>query len=346
MNVFGRRVVVPGTKQPSPTPERKTGVRARHVCQLALLALAVSLAVPAAPAAATTLSDAVACRKKVTSQGKAYANKRRRLLLSCIDKLLKCDLRFEVEGTDPTSCRSRAHDSCNRQIGPAVDSRLNTAKVRFTDRSSVRCAAFTAESMCSTAAGGLWFGNDATCGTSNPTTCGAVTPTVAPLMDCIRDEIDVQVDSVVGGVKPRGGFLLDNVDVTTMGAPVSLGSLFPNLPRPPTKTVEITASGGPLDPLGTIALGAGEALKVFANANVSCGGGMNGKVTISVGPGIDCPPDSSPAPLQQYVIKEDYGSERTATFGPFATDQTYCIERKDGGMSGCMDEITGTIDVP
>jgi hypothetical protein len=88
-------------------------------------------------------------------------------------------------------------------------------------------------------------------------------------------------------------------------------------------------------------------LRFEATAAVGCGSGMgqgnNGHLTISVGPSatFTC---SSGTPSQQFTLKEPYGSGEFAIFGPFNVDQNYCIDRKDGG--GCMDSISGTIDVP
>jgi len=306
-------------------------MNALHRDALVAACLLASVAGWVKPADASPVLDAAKlCRKALSTKGRTYADKRTRLLLNCVDKLLKCALRAEIEGENPGSCRSRAEDSCKRSVGPANDSGINRAVTAFDDKIFDACSDIGLATMLSTAAGGLWFGNDATCGMS---------ASIPVLLDCLRGRLDVHIDATVGRTKPRAGLLLDNI---------GLGGNYPNLPRPPTITVTVTATAGVLNQpgvMGTISPAAGEAVKFLGDPmTVPCGGGMNGKLTITVGVGVACPPDLTMTPAQQVVIKEPYGPAEPAVFGPFLTDQAYCIERKDGGS--CMDNVSGTIDVP
>ena len=309
-------------------------VRVPARLRLVTLVLLAMCCVPAAVAAGSaTLDAAVACRKAISKKGRTYADKRRRLLLGCVDKLLKCDLQDEIDGINPNSCRSRATDSCTRRVGSAPDSGLNTVATAFHDKAMLTCLPFGVGSMCSTGAGGLWFGNDPVCGASNSATCGG-SADLATLIDCLRGEMEVQVDGTVGRMKPRAGLLLDNV---------GLGSGFPNLPRPPFVSVVVSATGvgsGVLVNPGTITINSSEALKFSGDATtLPCSGsGMNGRLTISVGTGTACNDPNA----QVVVIKEPYGSANIAVFGPYTSNQNYCIELKDGS---CMDTATGVISV-
>jgi hypothetical protein len=179
---------------------------------------------------------------------------------------------------------------------------------------------------------GFWFSNDATCGTS---------PDLATLLGCLRTKIEADVDAAVGRIKPRGALLLDNV---------GLGSSFPSLPRPSSTDVLISASvPGTLNNPGTISPPAGNAVKFTGDAvSLPCGGGhgSSGKLTITVGAGIACPPNLTATPGQQFILQEPWGPSEAATFGPFAEDQNYCVEFQDQGGPSCHDEVSGVIDYP
>jgi hypothetical protein len=185
----------------------------------------------AAPASAT-FDDAKICRKALTAKGRTYADKRRRLLLACLNRLLKCELKLESDGDNPNACRGRAEDSCKRTLDTTKpDKALSRAITNFQDKVGDACAPFGIASMLSNTmgGGGLWFGNDPACGASAD---------VPSLVGCIRGELDIEVDGVVGRTIARGGILLDNVRLTASG---TLGALFPNLPRPPTVSVLLSA---------------------------------------------------------------------------------------------------------
>jgi hypothetical protein len=285
----------------------------------------------AAAADSPTLTAAKACRKAITAKGKTYANKRRSLLLACAGKLLKCQLALEVEGTNPATCLSTAITACTSKLGTLPTSSLSTAQTKFHDTTVTACLPFSFAAIMSNAAGGLWFGNDATCSAS------ADLPT---LITCLRTEIDVKVDQVVGRVNPRAGLLLDNI---------GLGSNFPNLPRPPTSAVVISATApgsGTLVNPGTISVSNGTSVTFSGDSStLPCGGGPgnNGKVTITVGAGISCPPAGN-STASQLVLHAPYGPSDTATFGPFDVNVNYCIELKDGGgPGGCNDKTSGLI---
>src|SRR5207245_4518974 len=109
-----------------------------------------------------TLTNAKTCRKAVDKQGRNYAKKRLKLLLGCVDKLLKCEILLEVDGTNANSCRSKAVTSCTNMIGPASDSTLNKAATIFDTKAGTTCLPFGIAAMLSNAAGGLWYSNDGT----------------------------------------------------------------------------------------------------------------------------------------------------------------------------------------
>jgi len=285
--------------------------------------LVASVLSQAARADSPTLTNAKACRKVVDKQGRNYAKKRLKLLLSCVDKLLKCEILLEVDGTNANSCRSKAETSCTNGIGPASDSSLGKSATVFDTKTGLACLPFGISSMMNTGSGGLWYGNDATCNGS---------PDIPTLVACLRGEIDGRVDGVVGEVKPRASLLLDNTP---------LGVNFPNIPRPPTVSVVISATApgsGVLVNPGTVNVPAGSALKFTGDATtLPCGGpGMSGRVTITIGSGPTA---------QARTIKEPWGPSRAALFGPYITsgDLPYTLDYKD--MS-CNDTVTGTVHVP
>ena len=302
-------------------------VHGRMVRLATLAAAAVLALLDAAPATASPQLDAaLACRKALSTAGRVYADKRRKALLVCASKLLKCDILLEVDGENANGCRSKATDSCLRAIGPSVDSVLNRAADSFDTKAGTACLPFGLTDMLSTAAGGLWFDNDATCNTA------ADLPT---FLDCLRAEVDVEVDASVGRTLPRAGILLDNA---------GLGGPYPNLPRPPSTLVVVSATAlgsGVLGNPGTIAISSGMAVQIEGDAStLPCGGGNNGKLTVSISTAVD--PCTDPAALE-YLIKEPYGSGDTVTLGPFTADYNYCIDLKD---ASCSDTVTGTIDIP
>jgi hypothetical protein len=280
----------------------------------------------AGSAASATLTNALNCRKQLATQGRNYFTKRLTLLVSCVDKLLTCEVQLEVDGTNPNKCRSTASDACTTALASTADSKLSKLDAIFHSKASLGCLAFDIGPMLSTAAGGLWFGNDGTCGTS---------PDVPTLVDCVRDEVALLADQTASEAKPRAGLLLDDI---------GLGGNFPNLVRPPIDSIVISATGAGSGVLvnpgaGTINLAAGAALRVSGDsATLPCGGGMgqNGKLTITVGSG---------ATAQTQTLKEPYGPTRFATFGPYTTSGSipYTIDLKD---QSCMDTVSGNIVVP
>lgn len=286
------------------------------------------------------LAAVKACRQSITNRGKTYAKKRRSALLSCIDRLLKCELKREIGDAPSTfnygTCRSGALSACTSRLGNQATSSLSLAKASFINGAGTACTAalgvgmFASSPIMSSGSGGLWFSNDTTCGTKGD---------LPTLLNCLEGEMNARVDAVVSRVKPRGGLLLDNA---------GFGADFPNLFRPTTVPAHVTSAsnGSPLDPLGTISVGPGDSVTIDATSAVGCGSGMgqgnNGHLTISVGP-ADTFTCSSGTPSQQFTLKEPYGPGDVALLGPFNVDQNYCIDRKDGG--GCMDSISGLIDV-
>jgi hypothetical protein len=299
------------------------------------LAVAAALAAWGGPAAASqTLDAALACRKGLTKMGQFYTHKRRVLLLNCIDKLLKCEVQKEVDGINPGSCRSKAETSCNNTLGSASTTALSVASDRFDTKSGAFCNAadFTSAVLFS-GAGGLSYGSDVECGTSAD---------LPSLIDCLREQLATSVDVNVGTLKPRAGILLDNM---------GLGADFPDIPRPPTLDVVVarTMAGesGALVSPGTLTPTSGTAVRFSGDATtLTCGGGMgnNARLTITILTlGSAC--NNNAAVLQEFSIKQPFGSTRTATTGPFSSDVTYCLNFKDPG-STCNETITDSIDVP
>lgn len=271
--------------------------------------------VSAAPYAATK-----GCRKQITTQGRSYAKKRLGYLLGCVDKLLKCEVLAEVDNTNQNACRSLAEDSCNKRLGAAADSAMSKAQASFDTKSTSSCVLVGLADMLSTGPGGLWYQNDASCNGSGD---------VPTLVECLREEVENEVDQVVGQVKPRAGIVLANM---------GLGDEYPNLPLPPTVTVVISAtapgSGILVDP-GTINVPAGSALRIQGDpATLPCGmgPGQNGKLTVTVG-------------TQTFTLKEPYGASVFALAGPFIASGTipYTIDLKD---QSCDDTASGDVSVP
>jgi hypothetical protein len=270
----------------------------------------------------------VACRKGITKFGQKYGHKRRVLLLNCLDKLIKCDVQQELDGTNGNGCRSTAKTSCDNTIG-ASGTPLANHRQLFHDKATLACAAAPFPDVLSNLAGGLWYSNDVNCGAS------ADLPT---LIDCLRDQwLEPEADELVGQLKPRGGLLLDNI---------GLGDEFPNLPRPPIFDVIVAAvapdMGDMINP-GTIAPGAGTAVRFSGDAvTLPCGmSANNGRIVVTIVPLAD--PCNSANVLQEFTFKEPYGTTRNVTVGPYTTDVTYCLDLKDGS---CDDVETGTIDMP
>lgn len=293
-----------------------------HGWKLALplaAALCASLSIGVAPVEAVSpaLKAAKACRKTISVQGRNYAKKRLMLLLNCVDKLLKCEIQREVDGVNPNTCRDLAVKSCNARLGGGSDTTLSKAQATFDTKSAIACLLLDLPGMLSNGAGGLWYANDAEC---------AGSPDIPSLLDCIRENVEEEVDATVAQVKPRAALLLANID---------LGDEFPNIPLPPAVDVEISAtapgSGMLVDP-GTIQVPVGSALRITGNPNLSCGGGAsNGRLTITVG-------------TQELTIKEPWGPGEVAIFGPFTAPATiaYDIDYKD---QACDDAASGDVDV-
>lgn len=284
---------------------------------IALGLLAALLAPARADAASVQLVEAKRCRKAISTQGRTYAKKRLGLLLNCVDKLLKCEILAEVDGSNQNACRGLAEDSCNDRLGAGSTTTLSKAQATFDAKAATGCVVFGLASMQSNAAGGLWYANDGDCGAS------ADIPT---LIDCLREEVEQQVDAVVGRTKPRAGILLANI---------GLGDEFPNLPLPPTVTVVVSAtapgSGVLVDP-GTINVPVGSALRIEGNPNLSCGGGAsNGKLTATVG-------------AQVAEVREPWGPTRFVILGPFTSTGTvpYTFALKD---QSCDDAVSGDVNV-
>lgn len=288
--------------------------------------LAAMLALPSASwATSSELAAAQKCRKGVSTQGRNYAKKRLNLMLNCVDKLLKCEIELEVNGTNPNACRSSALTSCTAKIGPAVDSTLEKAKIKFDEKAGKACLVAGVDRMLNATlgGGGLWYANDTSCGSAID---------VPTLVACIRGEIEAEVDGLVSKTKPRAALLLDNA---------GLGSNFPDLTRPPTVDIVIFATApasGTLVSPGTINLPQGSALKFTGDAStLPCGGsGNNGRLTITVGSGPTA---------QELQLREPYGSAEVAIFGPYTAAATipYTIDLKD---SGCSDSVSGDVLVP
>lgn len=289
------------------------------------LASALALLLSATPSDATSdaLAAAQKCRKTISSQGKSYAKKRLSSILGCVDKLLKCEIELEVDGTNANGCRSKAIDSCTSKIGPAVDSGLSKAAAKFDEKAASACLVMGVTNMLSAAAGGLWYGNDPSC-------AGSVD--VPTLVACVRQGLEAEVDPLVSTAKPRASLLLDNA---------GLGAGFPNLVRPPTVDVVVAATApasGTLVSPGNINVPAGSALKFSGDsATLPCGGGpANGRLTITVGSGPTA---------QELQLKEPFGASRVAIFGPYTASAMlpYTIDFKD---SGCNDTVNGTVTIP
>jgi len=292
---------------------------------LAVLGAGMSCPVTAG-AASPALKAAQNCRKALSARGRRYVDTRRKMLLKCADSVMKCELKLEIDGLNPNDCRSRAESSCRRNLNLAsADSRLSRAIDSFETKVGEACLSMGLTEMLSTAAGGLWFGDDSNCNASGD---------IPTLVSCLRDELELEVDGVVGRTIPRAGLILDNA---------GLGGHYPNLPRPTKVPVEIKAmalDGGDLENPGTLAINAGEAIEFSGDpTTLPCGGGNNGKVTIFVSTEVD--PCSDPGALTQQ-LKAPYTSD-SVVFGPFTADYNYCVRLKDGS---CTDQETGLIDVP
>jgi hypothetical protein len=289
----------------------------RTVSGALALVLCASLLASVASAASPQLVAARNCRRMVTTQGRNYAKKRLTLLLNCVDKLLNCEVQAEVDGTNQTNCRSKAKDSCNNWLAAAATSTLSKAEAVFDTKATQACLVLGLAGAQSTAPGGLWFANDATCGAS---------PDLPTLITCLRGEIEPQVDATVAQVKPRAGILLTNI---------GLGDQFPNIPLPPTVTVVISATApgsGVLVNPGTINVPVGSALEIQGDPNLSCGGGpSNGHLDVTVG-------------AQTVQIKEPWGPSIFAILGPYTAtgSLSYTISLKD---SSCMDSTSGSVSV-
>ncbi|MBY0279351.1 hypothetical protein K2Z84_28785 [Candidatus Binatia bacterium] len=295
---------------------KKRTTRAAAVAAVAGI-LGTVLAVEVTHAASVTLTEATRCRKAITTQGRVYAKKRLGLLLGCVDKLLKCEILSEVDGGNQNACRTLAEDSCNDRLGSGSTTTLGKAQASFDEKAGASCVVFDLPGMLSTAAGGLWYANDATC---------AASPDVPTLIDCIRGQIEQEVDAAVGNTKPRAGILLANM---------GLGDEFPNLPLPPVQTLVVgAASPGTIQPPGAINLPAGTALRVEGDPGLACTGGSsnNGNLTITVG-------------TQSATIKEPWGPTRFALFGPYTTSGSvaYTIDLKD---QSCNDSASGNVVIP
>jgi hypothetical protein len=201
---------------------------------------------------------------------------------------------------------------------------MSRAQLRFDLKAGALCLSpdYTYADLVSADPGGLWFGNDATCG-------GSID--LPSLLTCVRGEVETTVDGIVSLLKPRAGIVLDNA---------GLGGPYPGLTRPPLVPVLVAAtapgSGILVDP-GTINVALGSGLRFAADfATLSCAGSdNNGRVTLTVGSGPTA---------QQHVLREPY-TGAVAIFGAFtsAGPVPYTIDFKDGA---CDSVVSGTVSVP
>jgi hypothetical protein len=301
--------------------------RLRRLSLLAAGALVLGMQgalLPPEAAASPAFDAAKSCRKQLTNQGRSYYKKRLTHLLNCVDKLLKCEVIVEVDGSsaiDEKRCRDSATTSCTSRIGPAADSAMSKAAASFDTRVGTACLLHDIANMLSTGSGGLWFANDATCNAS---------PDVPTLVECVRERVEELADEVVAGTKPRAALLLANAGFTN----------YPNIPLPPTDPLVIaaTAAGsGTLVNPGTVNLTQGSALEISGDGTtLPCGGSSsNGKLTLRV---------LSGAPEQEFELKEPYGPTRIAIFGPYTATGPISFEAdlKDGS---CNNTVTFTVDV-
>jgi hypothetical protein len=246
------------------------------------------------------------------------------LIDQCADKLLRCELLLEIDGINPTDCRATVTAACTKRLGPDADSALGKTAARFEAKTGTACqtADFSYADVLSTAPGGLWFGNDATCASSVD---------LPSFLDCLRDEVDARTDALVSSLKPRAALLFDDA---------GLGTAFPHLVRPPLvdQPVATTASGnGVLVDPGTIVVAQGSALRFTGDpSTLPCApSSNNGHVTITVGSGPTA---------QRHQLHEPY-TDDVAVFGPWIASGSipYTIALKDGS---CDATITGTVSVP
>jgi hypothetical protein len=303
-----------------PSPRK---ARSRRALAVALGLAAVLAAIGPVEAASAKFVYARLCRKTFTVQGRTYALKRLGYLVQCADKFLKCELLREIDGVDPTDCRTAVTEACKKRLGSAPDTALSKAALRFELKTGAACETpfFMYADVLSTGSGGLWFGNDTACASEID---------LPSFLTCLRDEVDVRTDELVTTLKPRTPLLLDNA---------GLGADFPHLVRPPfvDQVVAATApeSGVLVDP-GTIVVAAGSALRFTGDlATLGCGGSSNnGRVTITIGTGPTA---------QFHQLREPYTD--VAVFGPWIAPDTipYTIELKDGS---CDDTISGSVSVP
>lgn len=291
-------------------------IRAVSVAAAACL-LTGLFAVDRASAASVTLTEAKRCRKGVSTQGRVYAKKRLNAMLNCVNKLVKCEIIEEVDATNQNACRSLAEDSCNKKLGAAADSTISKAQASYDTKAAGSCVVFDLPGMLSTGAGGLWYGNDTACNAS---------PDVPTLVECLREEVEEEIDGVVGTTVPRAGILLTNM---------GLGDEYPDLPLPPTVTVVVSATApgsGVLVNPGTINVPVGSALRIEGDPNLSCGGGgSNGNLTATIG-------------AQTANVKEPWGPTRFVILGPFTTVGAvpYTFDLKD---QSCDDSTSGNVNV-
>jgi hypothetical protein len=276
---------------------------------------------PTGARASGELAGAKLCRKVFNVQGRAYAQKRLGYVLDCADRLLKCELLAEVDGVDPTGCRTAVSNACNSRLGP--DGALTKVGLRFDLKVGAACQtpSFDYADVLSPAPGGLWFGND-----------GCASEVDLPsFLPCLRDQIDARIDAIVSGSKPRTGILLDNA---------GLGGGLPHIARPPMtdRTVAATAPGsGTLVAPGSISVPLGDALRFTGAVTLGCGvSGGDGRVIITVGSG---------ATAQRHELREPYGADDVAIFGPWEAAATipYSIQLVDGT---CNDTVSGSVSVP
>lgn len=282
----------------------------------------VALAAPDAFAGGAELAYAKACRKAFAVQGRTYVEKRSSLLLGCADKLLKCELRAEIDGDAPDTCREAVTGACTARIGATPDSALSKVALRFDAKVGPVCqtAVFDYADVLSTGAGGLWFANLTPCASSID---------LPSFLVCLRDQLDLRTDALTSSIKPRAGLLLDNV---------GLGGLFPHLVRPPFTDVVVvaTAAGsGTLVGPGPLTVPVGNALRITGDATLACANG-SGRLTITVGTG--------PTALR-HTLKEPYGPDAVAIFGPWIAPASvaYQVALTDGT---CQDTTSGTVSVP
>ena len=159
----------------------------RTVIRLSIVTLAGAVAL-AAPAAAATSAELLSCQKAFESNTRSFAKYVATKVGACADKVVPCNLAFEIDAVDPTSCLASATSAC-----AGVPAQVTEQQAKRAAKIVTACGLIPFAELQQFVAG-LGFFNVVT-------TCGAAT--VNDLVDCVLADTRCSRERALFHADPR-----------------------------------------------------------------------------------------------------------------------------------------------